>query len=495
MQAQIETGKEPAALGPLKESSVSTYSPQEIKRLLRKVDRRVIPILAILYFFSFLDRGNIGNADIQGLSADLNLVGNQYNWALTAFFFPYCFLEPICNLLLVKFKPSIWLPSIMVAWGVVTTLLGVVQNYSGLVAARFFLGKLRKVGVAEAGLCQVAVVLLIQYRYPRTNAQYRLAMIFASASMAGAFSGLLAFLIGKMQGVGGLEGWRWIFILEGIATVLVAVLSYFLVWDEPSTATFLSEGEKLIIIELLADSRASVGANQLGEKSAFDWRQVKQALLDWQTYLHALGYWGMACAVYALSLFLPTIIKGLGYSSANAQLLTIPVYAAASISCVVVGYFSDRTSQRSLFILASYMAVFVGYLIAVCPSRFIPGLTYAGCFIAASGIYPAIPGLLALSSNNYAPATKRAVGMAIQIGFGSLGGAAASNFYRDTDAPRYRLGHSLVLGFVSLGLLTVTLYYFLCRGVNAKRDREGDARNPSEVFDLGDKAPTFQYKL
>ncbi|GES66619.1 MFS general substrate transporter [Aspergillus terreus] len=456
--------------------------------MLRKIDRRVIPILAILYFFSFLDRGNIGNANIQGLSTDLNLVGNQYNWALTVFFFPYCFFEPLCNLLLVKFKPRIWLPSIMVAWGIVTTLMGIVQNYAGLVAARFFLG------LTEAGLFP-GLAFYVSLWYPRANAQFRIALIFASASMAGAFSGLLAFLISKMDGVGGLEGWRWIFILEGIATVVVATLSYFLIWDEPSTATFLSESEKAIIIDLLADSRASIRANQLEERSATDWKQVKLALIDWQTPLHALSYWGMACAVYAVSLFLPTIIKGLGYTSAIAQLLTIPVYATASISCIVVGYFSDRLAQRSLFTLASYTAVFIGFLIAVCPTSFIPGLTYAGCFIAASGIYPAIPGLLALSSNNYAPATKRAVGMAIQIGFGTLGGAAASNFYRSTDAPRYRLGHSLVLGFVSLGLLTVTIYYFLCRRINAKRDRQSGLDDARESFELGDRAPTFRYNL
>ncbi|OQE69716.1 hypothetical protein PENNAL_c0129G06796 [Penicillium nalgiovense] len=337
----------------------------------------------------------------------------------------------------------------------------------------------------------------VLYKYPRANAQFRLALIFASASMAGAFSGLLAFAISKMDGVGGLEGWRWIFILEGLLTVVCAVLAFFVIWDEPSTATFLSDREKAIIIDLLADSRASSSEGQLEEKSAFDWKQFLAAVLDWQTWMHAISYWGAAVAVYALSLFLPTIIKGLGYSSAIAQLLTIPVYAAASIACIAVGYFSDRMGQRSLFTLVCYGAVFVGFLIAVAPSRFIPGLTYAGCFIAASGSYPAIPGLLALSSNNYAPATKRAVGMAIQIGLGSLGGAAASNFYKKTDAPRYRLGHSLVLAFVALGFLTVVLYYFLCRRINAKRDR-GEAtasQNPDGIFEMGDKAPTFRYNL
>lgn len=223
--------------------------------------------------------------------------------------------------------------------------------------------------------------------------------------------------------------------------------------------------------------------------------------------------------MYALSLFLPTIIKGLGYSSALAQLMTIPVYALASMTCIIVGYFSDRWGQRSLFTLICYVFVFVGFLIAVAPKKFIPGLTYAGTFIAAAGIYPgkplalpgpnhhnqwlisnvfcyvAIPGLLALSNNNYAPATKRAVGVALQIGLGTLAGAAASNFYRRKDAPRYRMGHGLVLGFVGLGLLSSTTYYLLCRRANAMRKRQNVSLSPEEIYKLGDKAPTFQYKL
>lgn len=94
--------------------------------------------------------------------------------------------------------------------------------------------------------------------------------------------------------------------------------------------------------------------------------------------------------MYALSLFLPTIISGLGYSAAIAQLLTIPIYAAATISCILVGYFADKTGQRSFFTFACYAATVVGYLIAVVPPTFLPGLTYAGCFIAACGIYPGI---------------------------------------------------------------------------------------------------------
>ena len=140
----------------------------------------------------------------------------------------------------------------------------------------------------------------------------------------------------------------------------------------------------------------------------------------------------------------------------------------------------------------------MGFLIAVAPARFIPGLTYAGCFIAACGMYPAIPGLLTLSSNNWAPDAKRAVGIAIQIGFGTMAGAAASNFYRSEDAPRYRLGHALVLVFAALGLLAMILYYVICRRINSNRESEAD-RVPrfvaEDLLDLGDKAPSFRYTL
>lgn len=146
-----------------------------------------------------------------------------------------------------------------------------------------------------------------------------------------------------------------------------------------------------------------------------------------------------------------------------------------------------------------------------------PGLTYAGCFIAACGIYPgnskfaaqltlisrltdvvAIPGLLALSSNNWAPNAKRAVGMAIQMGFGTMGGAAASNFYRSEDAPRYRLGHILVLVFAAIGLATMVSYYLIGRRLNAKRDANADSvyqYTTEQLVDLGDRAPSFRYNL
>jgi len=187
--------------------TMASFAHLDEKKILRKMDLRLIPMLALLYLLSFLDRGNIGNAKIQGLDTDLHLAGSRYNWCLTIFFFSYAAFEVPSNLLLKKLRPSIWLPTIMVAWGTVMTLMGLVQGYKGLLAARFFLG------VTEAGLFP-GVAYYITMWYCRHEAQFRQALFFSAASIAGAFSGLLAFGIAHMDGVAGLAGWRWyVFVL------------------------------------------------------------------------------------------------------------------------------------------------------------------------------------------------------------------------------------------------------------------------------------------
>jgi MFS family permease len=176
--------------------------------------------------------------------------------------------------------------------------------------------------------------------------------------------------------------------------------------------------------------------------------------------------------------------------------MTIPIYGSACISCLVVAYYSDKLGKRAPFVFGSQLFMLVGYVMCAAPSKFIPGLTYAGCLIAACGLYPALPGLLAWSSNNYAPNAKRAVAMAIQIGAGTMGGAAASNFYKASEKPRYRTGHILELIFVALGFLSMLVYYFICKHINAKRALIPlSETSPEESRRLGDKANDYVYML
>jgi MFS family permease len=199
----------------------------------------------------------------------------------------------------------------MVCWGTVMTLMGIVQNFPGLAAARLALG------IAEAGLFPgVAVSFEVSIRftqidspkyyltmwYCRHEIQLRQAMFFSAASVAGAFSGLLAFAISKMDGVGGYAGWRWIFILEGIATVLVAVLAFFTLHDFPETATFLTEEERAFVVFRLKYqgqvASTEEGRGQAAQAEDFKWKYVRQAFGDWQIWVNIFVYWGVSMACH-----------------------------------------------------------------------------------------------------------------------------------------------------------------------------------------------------
>lgn len=205
------------------------------------------------------------------------------------------------------------------------TFMGLVHNFSGLAAARFFLG------VSEAGLFP-GVAYYLSCWYKRGELGIRTAIFFSAAALAGSFGGLLAAAIALMKGVGGKPGWTWIFILEGLATVVLGVISYWLVHDFPDEAKFLSEADRSRVIRRLkADDQSS--AEHESFKMAYFWA----AVTDWKTLAFAIIYMGCDGALYAFSLFLPTIIAELGYATTKANLLTVPPYAAAACMTIFVG--------------------------------------------------------------------------------------------------------------------------------------------------------------
>ncbi|TIA04214.1 MFS general substrate transporter [Aureobasidium pullulans] len=373
--------------------TLESFAHLDINKILRKIDMRLVPMLTILYLLSFLDRGNIGNAKIEGLAEDLKLTGAEYNWCLTAFFFTYCAFEVPSNMLLKKLRPSIWLPSIMVAWGIVMTLMGLVKDFHGLLIARIFLG------VTEAGLFP-GVVFYNTMWYCRYEVQVRQAYFFSAASVAGAFSGLLAYGISYMEGVGGLAGWRWIFILEGLLTFLVAIVAYFVLVDYPETASFLTVEERAFITYRLKYDGQDANTDH-GYRVAQTDRSDKKFLF----------------AAFQL-----------GYKTTTAQLLTVPIYVVASAITIAVAYAADRKRLRSPWILVGLCFQAIGFIMCISTSH--PGVTYAGIFIAACALYQCQPSNITWLSNNLSGSYKRAVGMGIQISQreASLAAGEAENF-------------------------------------------------------------------
>ncbi|KAH1494184.1 hypothetical protein LV164_006794 [Aspergillus fumigatus] len=467
-------------------------SPEERAKidraLVRKLDIRLIPWLSLLYLISFLDRTNIGNAKLAGLQKDLNMTNDQYNDSLTIFFISYSVFEPITNVLLKRWRPSRFIPAIMFGWGLCMTLMGVVHNWSGLMAVRWFLG------LTEAGLFP-GVGYFLSCWYKRTEFGVRMAIFFSAAALAGSFGGLLAAAIAQMDGVGGRPGWSWIFILEGLATIVIGVLSLWMVHDFPDEATFLSEVDRKRVLRRLAEDQQSSAEHEQFKMSYF-WASLK----DWKTYVSAIIYMGADGSLYAFSLFVPTIINQLvRYTSIKAQLLSVPPYAAAAIVTVTVGFIADRTRQRGICnILVSLVGITGFAMLLGCKTA---GARYAGTFLGAMGIYPAISNTISWASNNTEGVYKRGVTLGIVIGWGNLNGIVSSNIYRGKDAPNFYPGHGTVLAYLVLFQFGGSLVqYLLLRLENRKRLR-GDrdhwiqGLDRSQIELLGDKRPDFIYTL
>ncbi|KAI0114344.1 major facilitator superfamily domain-containing protein [Nemania sp. FL0031] len=469
------------------EDSVSeTVGPEVNERsLLRRIDAHLLPAVGILYLLSFLDRSNVGNARIEGLLDDLDMTGDRYLVGLSLYFVGYVLFEIPCNIVLKRTSPRVWLPTLTIVWGIVATLMGIVHNEAGFLAARFFLG------VAEAGLFP-GVTYYFSMWYKRRERQYRVALFFSAASLAGAFGGALAYGIGRLRGVVWTNGWRWIFILEGIATVLIATGAYWFVHNYPDTSTFLNEDERKAIHQrLAADSDAT-------HQEDFSWAAVREALQDPKCWLYGLGFHTMSLPLYTLSLFLPTIITNLGYKAATAQLLTVPPYAFAFGTTIAVAVLSERLGRRAIFIGGSAIFAAIGYSILLGNTDPVarPGVSYLAVFFAAGGIYPATALVLSWPTINVSGQTKRATATAMQISIGNLGAVLGTQLYRSHDGPRFIVGHSFALGYLLANAIVVAILAFVLRKENKQRELVAEEiKDVGEVPDWrGDVDPRWRFE-
>ncbi|CAF0820490.1 unnamed protein product [Adineta ricciae] len=450
------------------------------RKLLRKLDLHLIPGMTLLYLLNYLDRVNIGQAKLNGITTSLNLSSEQYNTCLSVVYVTYVAFEVPSNLILKKLRPSRWIPLIMVTWGIVTTLTGLVNSYYGLLACRLLLG------APEAGLFPGATYYLSSW-YKRRELSWRVSILFSAATLAGTFGGILAYGINHMNGIGGQEGWRWIFYIEGIVTVVVGALAFLFICDFPTNRPrFLTESECNRVINRL---RTDAGP---GGSEHFSWKQILAAFTDWKLYVWSLNYIGILVPLLSLSLFLPTIVQNLGFVSYKAQLLTAPPYAFAFITTVTTAYFSDKYARRGIFILFWIVITMIGYIILLVVNDL--GAKYFAVFLAAGGIPPCVATCITFISCNISPQTKRATSLAFMISVGNCGGIISGQIYRTQDAPRFILGHAINLGFCVLSIICTCILMMGLRLENRRRDRVygvvqdnlmTNANTTMDVFGLG----------
>lgn len=316
----------------------------------------------------------------------------------------------------------------------------------------------------------------------------------SAASIAGAFGGLLAAGFSQIPewGIAGsrLHTWRNIFFFEGILTVIAASIAPFILPQTPETAKSLNVREQWIAEERI---RIEHKAHAHGK---VEMRHIKRAVMNINNYVCAAGFFFINITVQGLSVFLPTILTEIGYKSLKAQYYSVPVYVAASLIAIAVGYVSDKTKMRGIYLAGFTFLGITGFGLL----RWGTGssLKYAAVYLCAVGAFPGGPGFLSWGINNAAGPSVRAVSSGYIVSLGTAGGILAVWAYLPQDGPNFPIGHSINFAAQVVALFLSTFGIVYCLRENRIRARGGrDNRlvglTEEEKADLGYRHPDFRY--
>ncbi|KAK4241655.1 putative tartrate transporter [Achaetomium macrosporum] len=427
------------------------------KLLKRKLDYRILPAIIIMYIMNYIDRNNIAAARLAGLERDLHLSSTEFQTAVSILFVGYLLMQIPSNLFLNKFgKPAIYLPGCMVVWGIISALTAVCSNAAGLLANRFFLG------IVEAAYFPGCLYYLSCW-YTRKELGFRTAVLYSGALISGAFSGLIsAGVTYGMDGTRGLGAWRWLFIIEGAATVLIAICCTFVLPNFPRTTKWLTEEEKTLAVwRLQEDIGEDDWVNSEGQTF---WQGAILAFTDLKTYVLLVL---LFCIVSSGSVtnFFPTVVNtlqagALSSSSRNSSvislLLTAPPYVLGVIATYLNATHADKTGERYWHITIPLWVAVAAYIIAATTTQVAP--RYLSMMLMVPSVYSGFVVALAWISNTMPrPPAKRAAALAFINAVSNCSSIYASYMYPKSADPQYTVAMvvNCVTAFVAICAATV----------------------------------------
>ncbi|KAK5131528.1 hypothetical protein LTR08_000855 [Meristemomyces frigidus] len=433
----------------------AAIDPMLEKRVLRKLDWNLVPLVSVLYLLAFLDRSNIGNAKIAGMQKDLHLTSGEYQWLLTIFYISYIVFT-FCILFWKIFPPHAWAAFVVLGWGAVSSAQAATTSWGGMMACRFLMG------VFEQGFGP-GVPYLLSFFYLRHELGFRSGIFLASAPLATCFAGALAYAI--TSGHAAIASWRLLFLVEGIPCVAMSVVTFFFLPDSPHKARFLNEDEKRVA--LARGVRQAGHGERIG---SINLRDTLATLADPKPWLTALMYFSCNVSFSSLPVFLPTILEEMGFSGVTAQGLSAPPYFLSWIVTIATTWYADKTQQRGLMIMAMSIIGGIGYIMLAASHSV--GVRYAGTYFAAAGVFPVIGNILPWVMNNQGSDSRRGAGMVLLNLVGQTGPLLGTRVYPASQGPYFVEGHSVCAAFLFFTTLLALGLRTLLAWENKKLDRE-----------------------
>ncbi|MDQ6752068.1 MAG: MFS transporter [Actinomycetota bacterium] len=376
---------------------------------LRKVRRRVMPLIVLLYFVAYLDRNNVGFAKL-GMQNDIGLTAAAYGLGAGIFFLGYAVLEIPSNGGMYKFGARKWIARILISWGIFAAAMALVNGEATFYSIRFLLG------AAEAGFFP-AVLFYLTLWFPAAQRVTVLGIFILAQPISNALGAPVSGLLLNLEGTAGLHGWQWLYILEGIPAVLLGLLTPFLLTDRPSDAKWLKADERQWLTVTMD--------NELAAKERAGNHSFLAGLKDKRTLAYSALYFGLVCGIYGLGLWLPTIVNSMGkFNTTEVGFIVLVPYAIAAVSVYFWSKRSDRTGNRSWHASISMVLAAVGLLGSgfLLPVNAVLAMVFLT--ISAMGIYSAIAPFLAMPSAALTGAAA-ASGLAMVNSLGNLGGFVA----------------------------------------------------------------------
>jgi len=467
------------AVKPASLQNLTDHELQELdKRMVRKMDLIILPIIGVLYILNYIDRQNLAAAKLQGVMDDLKMTEDMFATAIAILFAGYIPFQIPSNLLISRIsRPGLYICCATVLWGSVSTATAAVQTYPQLLAVRVLLG------VTEAVFFP-GVIYYLSAWYIKKELGKRLAGLFIAQQLGNAFGGLIAAGVLSLNGAHGIRGWRWLFIIEGVATIGFGIIFAFVMPEYPHKAKMLKPIERDYAVWRL---ECEAGAGEANENIG-TWQSFRMALTDKRIYT-LIFCMMMAQGMGSITNFFPAIVGSLGYSPTISLLLVAPPYLFACFIFWGVSWYSDRKHTIYPVFMGCLGFIVLVYIIPLATTA-TAGRYFAMMLIPGVGVAPQIMLYKTMNLHVARPYTKRAAGVALMNAIGGTSNIWGSYLWK--KPPRYYEGFGTMMALAISFMIAITGYRFFVRSQNRKLESgpEGQAiamKNgvTKEMVDMG----------